>query len=269
MTEIFDDVLKLYLFRRPCFELEEYIEFFSETSLEATSRTVQGQNFSVKLFPSFTPTIWINLGSPYQIDNGRKIEKVAKSSDILVLRSTVWERKNLPTDNIFTIKFRPLGFEAIFGVSQAKIGEGIVNADEILGQSIIKKIKEPSTLDEKAVFLETMFLDKLRQNSGDKFHLQCIRRSIDSFFYSGMESKMSTLASELNVSEKTFTRYFYQIIGTSPKYYFLTARCRISLTSYKENPKRFSPYDFGYYDFGHFSKDVKRFTGANLTSFGS
>ena len=269
MTEIFDDILKLYLFRRPRYELEEYIEFFSESSLEATTRTIQGQNFSVKLFPSFTPTIWINLGSPYQIDNGRKIEKVAKSSDILVLRSTVWERQNLPTDNIFTVKFRPLGFEAIFGVSQAKIGDGIVNADEILSQAAIKKIKERSTLEEKVLYLENMFLDKLRQNSANKFHLQCIKRSIDSFFRSGMESKMSELAWQLNVSEKTFTRYFYQIVGTSPKYYFLTTRCRISLTSYKGNPKGFSPYDFGYYDFGHFSKDVKRFTGANLTSFGS
>jgi AraC-like DNA-binding protein len=179
------------------------------------------------------------------------------------------ERKNLPTDNIFTIKFRPLGFEAIFGVSQAKIGDGIVNANEILNQEIIRKIKEHSTLEEKARFLENVFLEKLRQNSANKFHLQCIKKSIDLFLHSGMESKMSELAAQLNVSEKTFYRYFYQIVGTTPKYFFLTARCRISLVAYKTDPKGFFPYDFGYYDFGHFSKDVKRFTGSNLTSFGS
>src|SRR5687768_7943218 len=111
MTEIFDDILKLYLFRSPCHELEEFIEFFSETSLEATTRCIQSDNFTVKLFPSFSPTVWINLGSAYQLDNQGEINDVARSSDILVLRSTVLERKNLPTDNIFTIKFRPLGFE--------------------------------------------------------------------------------------------------------------------------------------------------------------
>ena len=163
MTEIFDDIRKLYLFRTPCPELAEHIEFFSETSLEATSHYIREDKFSVKLFPSFTPTIWLNMGAPYQLLNDGKAIRVERSSDILVLRSTTLERKNLPTDNIFTIKFLPMGFEAIFGISQAEIGNGIVNANEILGADVIKKVKALQTLKEKSLFLEKIFLEKLEK----------------------------------------------------------------------------------------------------------
>lgn len=266
MTEIFDDIRKLYLFRKPGPGLSQYIEFFSETSLEATSQHIRTDTFSVKLFPSFTPTIWLNMGdSSYELLNEGKITRVGKSSNILVLRSTTLERMNLATDNIFTIKFLPLGFEAIFGISQATIGNGIVNADEILGMSVIKKIKELGSLNERSLFLEKIFLEKLQKNSQDKFCLELIEKSILLFSQSSMESRLKDLASKLNISEKTFYRYFQTIIGTNPKDFFLVTRCREALSLYKKSRNTFSPYDFGYYDFAHFSKEVKRFTGSSLT----
>jgi AraC-like DNA-binding protein len=265
MTEIFDDIRKLYLFRTPCPELAEYIEFFSETSLEATSHHIKEDKFSVKLFPSFTPTIWLNMGAPYQLMNEGKVIRVEKSSDILVLRSTTLERKNLPTDNIFTIKFLPMGFEAIFGISQAEIGDGIVNADEILGADVIRKVKGLQTLTDKSLFLEKFLLEKLQKNFQDKFYVESIKKSIQLFSQFGMESRLNELASQLHLSEKTFYRYFQKAIGTNPKDFFLVTRCREALSFYKKDKNSFSPYDFGYYDFAHFSKEVKRFTGSNLT----
>jgi AraC-like DNA-binding protein len=183
------------------------------------------------------------------------------------LRSTLLERNNFSTDNIFTIKFNPLGFESIFGVSQARIGNDIVSASEILPDSIIQKLKEPVGLEEKSLFLEKFFFEKLYKNSSDQFHLQCIKRSIDLFVNSTMDVTLNEIAAQLHISEKTFNRYFYKIVGTNPKRFFSTIRCRLSLTQYKQAPRQFSPYDFGYYDFSHFSKEVKQFTGANLTSF--
>lgn len=266
MTEIFDDIRKLYVFRTPCPELAEHIEFFSETSLEASNLYIREDTFNVKLFPSFTPTIWLNMGASYQLLNDGKSINVEKSSDILVLRSTTLERKNLAADNIFTIKFLPMGFEAIFGISQAEIANDIVNADEILGADVIKKVKGLETLKEKSVFLEKILLEKQKRNSKNTLYLESIKKSIQLFSQSGMESKLSDLASQLNVSEKTFYRYFQKAIGTNPKDFFLITRCRQALSHYKKNKNTFSPYDFGYYDFAHFSKEVKRFTGSSLTS---
>src|SRR5688572_18007197 len=99
MTEIFDNIRKLYLFKSPCLELTSYIEFFSETSLTATGHYIDTEEFTVKLFPSYTPTIWINLGTPYFLKNGSNWKAIDESTDVLVLRNEIIERKNLPTDN--------------------------------------------------------------------------------------------------------------------------------------------------------------------------
>ena len=267
MTEIFDDIRKLYKFRVPRMELQPYIEFFSESSAEATAKYITTDSFTVRLFQSFTPTFWINLGDAYQIDNGMETRNIGRTADVLILRSTTVDRKVFSTDKIFTLKFNPLGFETIFGVSQAKIGHRVVDPVEVLGASMIRMLKEPSSLDDKVAFIERLLLEKLHKNTKDTRHLTCLMRTIDLFVDSKMEIRISKLASQINVSEKTFCRYFHQIMGTSPKEFFSMTRCRIALTQYKRDPKQFSPYDHGYYDFGHFSKDVKRFTGSNLTSF--
>src|SRR5688572_28789530 len=101
MIEIFDNIRKLYRFKTPCKELLDHIEFFSESSLDAMDRYIGADRFTVKLFPSYTPTIWLNLGAPYQLVNGSTNHVINERTDILLLRNGIVERRNLPTDNIF------------------------------------------------------------------------------------------------------------------------------------------------------------------------
>jgi AraC-like DNA-binding protein len=267
MTEIFDDIRKLYTFQNPCGELSPFIEFFSETSLEAMSEYIQSEAFTVKLFPSFTPTIWINLGAPYYLKNGEKISKIEEKADILLLRNTIVERINLPTDHIFTIKFYPSAFEALFGVSQSKIGDKLIDVTEIIEASVIKKLKEAASFDDRIDLIEAFFLEKLSKNAQKHFPFICINGAIDNYFQSGMAAKNKGIANDLYISEKSLYRYFKQAIGTNPKNYFAIVRARTALTAYNLNKQAFSPYDFGYYDHGHFSKDVVKFTGQSLSSY--
>ncbi len=267
MIEIFDDIRSLYQFKAPCPELKDHIEFFSETSAEATARFIDAEEFTVRLFPSYTPTIWINLGSPYRIKNGKENKHIPRKTDILVLRDTTLERHNLITDHIFTVKFHPLGFESIFGFSQAKIGSDMVNVSEIIDPAILKKLKNMAGLEERIVFLENWFIEKLHKNLRNQHDLRGIRLALDNHFQSGLEMKNYEIADQLCVSEKTFYRHFKNSMGTNPKTYFSIARARTALTAYKKDKSAFSPYDFGYYDFGHFSKDVVKFTGSLLSGF--
>ncbi len=267
MTEIFDDIRKLYQFKNPCPELADYIEFFSETSLDATLQYIDKEAFTVKLFPSFTPTIWLNLGSPYHLKSGEQCRLIDEKTDVLLLRNTIVERRNLPTDNIFTIKFFPSGFEAIFGISQTKIGNEIINVNEIISPWLIKKLKEMDSLEEKIALLEGFFLEKIKKNNLNQHYFKSIKYALENYFQSGMESKNSELAHQLCITEKTFYRYFKNTIGTNPKNYLSIVRARTALTAYKNHKAGFSPYDFGYYVYGHFSKDVVKFTGAQLSSF--
>lgn len=266
MTEIFEDIKKLYLFKLPCAALAPYIEFFSETSLTATQLHIQTEEFTVKLFPSYTPTIWINLGSPYQLKNGRHWQLIDETIDVLVLRNEIIERKNLPLDNIFTIKFFPGGLEAIFGISQSKIGSDIINLNELIPNPFIKKLKNLGSIEDRISLLEDLFLAKIHSNEKSDYYLKCIQQAIDTFHLSGLELKNKEIVQKLAISDKTMYRYFTKMVGTNPKNFMAINRARIALSAYVSNSKSFSPYIYGYYDMSHFYKDVVKFTGQKLSA---
>ncbi|WP_462248923.1 AraC family transcriptional regulator [Ferruginibacter sp.] len=267
MVEIFDDIRKLYNFKAPCKELANYIEFFSETSVEATNQYITTEKFTVKLFPSFTPTIWINLGSPYILKNGRQQIFIDAATDILLLRNAIVERTNLRSDNIFTVKFHPGGFEAIFGIEQAKIGSEVLNLNTIFTNNIIKKFKRLYTLHERIALLENYFLTLLNVKFAGYYGYQKVFDAIHTFKQSEMKYSTNQLATVLATTNKTLYRYFKNTIGISPKNYFCIVRARTALTKYVSGKKTFSPYDYGYYDMSHFRKEVVQFTGQKLSAW--
>lgn len=270
MTEIFDNIRKLYRFNTPCDALVELIEFFSESSLDAMDRFIGASPFTVTLFPSYTPTIWLNLGSPYQLKNGQAWHTVDEWTDILLLRNEIVERRNLPTDNIFTVKFNPGGFETIFGVSQTTIGSEVVPVSAIMPDLFIKKLKGAGSFEDRQTMLEHFFLEKLEKNNRrNGFYLQCIKETVQAFTGEGLDTAISKLAGQLYVSEKTLYRCFTKVVGTSPKNFQAITRARIALTNYVTNPAAFSPYDHGYYDMSHFYKSVVKFTGQKLSHYPS
>jgi AraC-like DNA-binding protein len=268
MTEIFDNIRKLYQFNTPCEALVDCIEFFSESSLAAMDHFIGASPFTVTLFPSYTPTIWLNLGSAYQLKNGHAWHTVGERSDILLLRNEIVERRNLPTDNIFTVKFNPGGFETIFGISQTAIGSEVIPVEQIIPAAFIKKLKGLGSFDDRKSLFENFFLEKLETNNRrENFYLQCIKETVHAFTGAGLETATSKLARKLYISEKTLYRCFTKVVGTSPKNFQAITRARTALTSYVANPAAFSPYDHGYYDRSHFYKSVVKFTGQKLAQY--
>lgn len=264
MTEIFDNIRKLYRFAMPCEILAPYIEFFSETSLTATLAHIITEEFTVKLFPSYTPTIWINLGSPYLLKNGRYIKTVDQQTDVLVLRNEIIERKNQPSDNIFTIKFFPAALEALFGISQAKIGSEILSATSLIPNQTIQKLKDSSCFEDRIRLLEHWFIAQLHQKNRRAHYYPYVQKAINLFETSGLEHKNNELAQQLALTDKSLYRYFTKTVGASPKTYMATLRARKALTAFIEDSATFNPYVYGYFDRSHFYKDVFKFTGQKL-----
>jgi AraC-like DNA-binding protein len=269
MVEIFDDIRKLYRFSAPCEELTNYIEFFSETSLEATNQFISTEKFTVKLFPSYTPTIWINLGSPYCLSNGSKQVCIGAHTDILLLRNNIVERTNLRTDNIFTVKFHPGGFEAVFGIEQTKIGSNIININTLLPSALLHQIKKQDCFEQRKILLQQYLLNLLNVKFADNYFYQKVLHAVDTFATSNMSCNNNKLASELAITDKTLYRYFKNIIGIAPKNYFSIVRARTALTAYVSDEALFSPYDYGYYDMSHFRKAIVQFTGQKLSEWGA
>ncbi|TNV71677.1 hypothetical protein FGO68_gene11064 [Halteria grandinella] len=264
MVEIFDNIHKIYQYRSPCGELKDYIEFFSESSFEATTRHIANECFSVKLFPSWTPTFWINLGSPYQLFLGENRYFIKPEEDVLILRNTIVERRNLPTDHIFTVKFFPGGLEAIFDINQPKLTDKVVNLSTILPAALIQEVKRVDTFEERMEMLQNFFLSQYRKKSTKEHYFKVVQKAIETYGESNMEFSTAEIAKEMFATNKTIYRYFTNVIGTTPKSYFLVLRARKALSAYVSDKELFSPYDYGYYDMSHFYKDVIKFTGKKL-----
>lgn len=265
MTEIFDNIRKLYRFYAPDNELADYIEFFSESSAEETYRHVANNRFSVRMFPSWTPTIYLNLGAPYQLAIGSNQRLIQRDTDVLILRNSIVERHNLPTDHIFTIKFFPGGLEAILAINQVQFVDQVINVDTILPLSLIHRVKQLSDFTERVGLLESYFLQQYRsRRKADHYH-QIVSSTIGTFDESGMVLNTGQLADRMFATSKTINRYFHRVIGISPKPYLSMVRTRVALTSYVAHKDLFSPDDYGYYDMSHFYKDVVKFTGKKLS----
>jgi len=262
MVEIFQNIRKIYTFAQPCGELAEHIEFFSESSPEATRHYVSGQNFSVKMFASWTPTFYINLGAPYQIHVGNNRHFIGADEDILILRNSIVERYNTPTDNIFTVKFYPGSLEALLGIKQNLLADRVVSLNKILPANLLNQIKQPIDFSERIALMEQFFLANYRKQPDH--YIKFVKDAIDNFSEAGLQASNGALAERMFTTSKTINRYFNQVIGTSPKSYFSIMRARTALTAYVQSRPDFIPYDYGYYDMSHFYKDVVKFTGQKV-----
>jgi len=267
MVEIFDNIRKIYTFSTACPELADHIEFFSESSFEATKKYIDGEHFSVKMFPSWTPTFYINLGEPYIITSGNKQHFIGADQDILILRNSNVERFNTPSDNIFTVKFHPGGLEAVLGISQLKCVDQVAGLRNILPDKLLQKIKQPVSFDERCMLMQQFLLNAFKHRHLQDHYLHFVRDCIDQYQATGMLLNTSQMAEKMFVSSKTINRYFNRVVGLPPKNYFSVLRARNALTAYVDHKQAFSPYDFGYYDMSHFYKEVVNFTGSKLTDY--
>jgi AraC-like DNA-binding protein len=264
MVEIFNNIRKLYRFIDPCPELAGYIEFFAESSPEATKKYISADEFSVRMFASWTPTFFFNLGAPYRILLGDCAYRVNAGQGILILRNSIVERYNRPTDNVFTVKFLPGGLESVLGVSQLISKDKIVDLRTLLPQNLLESLKQPISFEERYGIMQTFLLASFAKRKKKDHYLQFLQDCIGND-PTEIQWKTSLLAEKMFVSSKTINRYFNRVVGISPKSYLSAQRARSALAAYIGDKKLFSPFDFGYYDMSHFYKEIRNFTGKKLS----
>lgn len=266
MVEIFQNIRKIYTFSRPCEELANHIEFYSQSVLEHSAHLPKDEFSTVKMFPSWTPTLYINLGSPYYIDLKQTRYQIKGDEDVLILRDEDVTRHKLPTDNIFTVKFNPGGLEAILKINQVPVINKIINLKHILPWQLLQSIKQPITFEERVEIMESYLLQTYTTQGNQDYYIRIVNDCIGEYQAAGMQINTSKVAEKLFITSKSINRYFKRVIGTSPKNYFSILRGRNALTGFINNSENFIPMDYGYYDLSHFHKDIVNFTGQRLTA---
>lgn len=264
MIEIFDDIRKIYRFGRPCEALAPYVEFFSESCAGTTTLHLEGQPFSVRMFSSYTPTIWINLGPAYQLRINNHQQRIIAGQDILVVRDGITERINQAGDHIFTIKFFPGGLQAVLGLSQQAMAGRVISLRDILPGMFIARLKALPDFEQRLACVQQFLLHTLLQRPQPDHYLSLVLRTIADHDAGGMHYHVGEAAERRFVTSRTINRYFNRVIGVSPKQYLVIMRARLALTQYVQNRTTFDPTQFGYYDASHFHKEAAKFTGQRL-----
>ena len=264
MVEIFDDIRKIYKFTPPCEELKNYIEFFSESSAEKTALHISEKHFSVKMFESWTPTIWFNLGTPYHLAIKNKLHPVKTNEDIVLLRNTIVTRHVLHSDHIFTVKFFPGGIEAVLGINQGNLTNQIINVNSIIPEPVTGAMKSAACFKDRIALLQNYFISRFQHRRQKDHYIKIVQDLIVSYKSGNFLLNTSQSAEKMFITSKTINRYFNNVVGIGPKKYFSVLRARTALTEYNACKISFTPSQFGYYDMSHFYKAIKKFTGKGL-----
>jgi AraC-like DNA-binding protein len=268
MTEIFDNIRKIYQFSLPCEELASYIEFFSESSPGATQAFAGNACFTVKMFPSLTPTFWINLGTPYYLTLGSKRFLVPAGKDILLTRDTIAERYNQPADHLFTVKFYPGALESVLGIDQSRMAGKLVHLQDVLPADVIMRIKKVNGFEARKKLFENYFLDQMHIKRSRTLYIELVSKTIALYEEGGMKYNVDELSERMFTTSKTINRYFNKVVGITPKKYLSIVRSRTALTAFVSDKKKFEPTVFGYHDMSHFYKEAIKFTGNRMIGRG-
>lgn len=268
MVEIFDNIRKIYQFSSPCEELTNYIEFFSESSPDATHAFAGNNCFTVKMFPSLTPTFWINLGTPYYLTLGNKRFLIPTGKDLLLTRDTIAERYNQPADHLFSVKFYPGGLESVLGIDQSGMAGKLIRLQDVLPASLIVRIKNAGGFGERKKLLEDHFLSQMKIKRTRTHYIELVADTIAMYEGGKMKYNVDELAERLFITSKTINRYFNKVVGITPKKYLSIVRSRTALTAFVADKKGFDPAIYGYHDMSHFYKETIKFTGERMIGNG-
>jgi AraC-like DNA-binding protein len=243
-----------------------YIEFFAESSPEHYPIWTGGTNFRIEMYPSWTPTMYINLGPAYRMAIGRRMYTIKEGEDVLLLRDGYVCRYNQPDDYIFTVKFFPGGLEAVLGLSQLPLVGKVMRLNEILPAHLLMKVKNAADFQERKLIFERFFLEIKSRRKGDHY-LDFVNDTIASDVDGALKFNVDQVAEKRFVSSKTLNRYFHRVVGLPPKKYFSLVRARTALTAFITDRKQFNPEAFSYHDKSHFYRDMMRFTGQRIKDF--
>ena len=262
MIEIFDDITQQYQFRPPCQELSSLIEYFWESSSD--SKVTPDSPFSVKLFPSWTPTLSINIGTPHRLRLGKDQYVIHSGDAFLTFRNCTAQYSYLPGHHKFGVKFFPGGMNAILTEVTAVLTAKLIPLQAVVPTTLISTLLQAGCFQARVDLLQEFFLNRYKKQACQSETTLFFRKVIQTYQVWGTELSLGQLADQLCLTPKTLYRNFFKAVGATPKQYLAHLQARTALKAYLQDQTSFSPYDYGYYDRSHFHKAVARLTGQKL-----
>ncbi len=171
--------------------------------------------------------------------------------------------------DVFTIRFQPGGFHALFGIDMSEIVDEGVNAMDIVGAAsevLRSMVLGAADFDARVASAERWVYDRV-----------AIARPLDAVAHAGWllsrtggRLRIDALARHSGLGERQFTRRFTAQVGLPPKLYARTIRFNAVLAAKEANPAAVWTdlvHDAGYADQAHFIRDSHAFSGTTPARF--
>ena len=246
-----------YQLLQPSNDLNSVVDFIHINQLEQ----LYPDTINVKelCFASFGVNILFPVGEPGQA--------VCTGGTQHLLQQPVMIPRHRHSVTFHFGKGKVLGVRCPVNFLGATLSPGMFTKNEPLSLSSLRHVRDFPTLnpmDPVSVHLQKVeaYLVSFLEDTGIRQESQLVSESIQ-YMKSQLAGKlrMTEIANEFFVSNKTLSRYFLKYTGCSPKEVFTTLRFRKALNAYLLRSNEFDFSRFGYFDYSHFYREIKSFTG--------
>ncbi|MDB5249173.1 MAG: AraC family transcriptional regulator [Segetibacter sp.] len=172
----------------------------------------------------------------------------------------------------FTILFKPNGFYRLYGIPLNTITDNIYNLADISLKGVDEyndRLNEAKNLQELKNLSDKFFVSHLNK-SKSKDPYSSITSTSSLIFDTNGNVNIKSLASDANMSLRSFEMNFTQQVGIPPKLFSRITRFNYALMIKMKNMSKSWTdicHHCGYYDQMHFIKEFKQFTGNTPLNF--
>jgi len=245
----------MYQLFPPKENLRAYVECFWQSEFDQLGGDLYEELFNAQCVPNLI----FNLGESYQLN-----EQSIKESVIHGFNAKPILYQHHQKNDLFGIRFYPLGLTVFTKVSLLSINNQVVPAQEVFGAYILEwqdRLADASNVQERIQISEyylLLMLDekRLQAHLQTAFLWNALERQVDN------GQRIDALAAQLHMTHRSLDRQVKDRIGFSPKKLSRILRFNKvfhAMHSPAELDLSLDFHQFGYYDQAHFIKEFQTF----------
>lgn len=170
------------------------------------------------------------------------------------------------SEAILYIRFRPGALYALSGIPQSAIENTVVEADLLLGPSILhlrEELLHATTIAEVFQKIEHYFSTKMKQ--------QGVEQAVIRYMHTHIHRPLSFLVQKTGYTQKHLIHLFKKYVGVTPKYLQRISRFNSALNQMHSITDAVDwssiAFDNHYYDQAHFIKEFNHFSGVSPQAY--
>lgn len=166
--------------------------------------------------------------------------------------------------NLISIRFRPGGAHALFGLPISELNDQVLDLDLILGtqvDSLRSRLAEAQGFEVQVNVIEEWLFDRLRPR---EYEHSLVGRALANLAEHSAGQRISDLCEQIGLSNKHMISLFRDVVGVPPKGMARILRFHQLIEEVKDKPRVdwvTLAHRFNYYDQSHLIREFRQFAG--------